>query len=1478
MKNLPVVKNLMTTAEILIQPARAVRVSATSAALAQSAHVRVQGPSFTPHIMVKLFTLVRSLLLCCLLCAVAGWLAPRARADAAPQTYRRVKVLFLGDRGHHTPMERVRQVYSIFAQHGIDLTYTESMSDLNPATLGRYDVVALYANIEKIAPDQEKSLIDFIESGHGYSVIHCGSYCFLNSPKLTAICGARFKSHHTGVFKETIVQPDHPIEKGLKPIESWDETYVHELFNQEGRTILGYRVEADHKEPYTWVREQGRGRVFYTAWGHDERTWGNEDFQALLERGIRWSAGDWALNEQAGPSPFNYHEADIAMYVPGKGSVGAPKGLMQEPVDPRESIKHLVMPPGFEARLVCADPQVKKPICMAFDERGRLWIAETVDYPNNLQEEGNGHDQITLCESSKGDGVMDKFTVFADHLSIPTSITFAHGGLVVNQAPDTLFLKDTTGSGHADVRKVLIHGWGTRDTHAGPSNLHYGFDNWIYGTVGYSGFHGEIAGQEFSFGQGCYRFKLKAAKTADGKEEVSVEKFEFLGSTTNNTWGLGLTEDNQVFGSTANNNPSWYVPLPNRYYEQVKGMVSGRLEMICDTPHFWPITEHVRQVDCFGAYTAGAGQEVYTARSFPQWYWNHVAFCAEPTGHIVGQFEIDPKGAGYETRNWFNLLASNDEWTAPIAAVTGPDGAVWMIDWYAFIVQHNPTPKGLTTGKGGAYETPLRDHRHGRIYRVIYDGASPSTAFDLHDARADQLLAALRSDNLLWRLHAQRLIVERGDRSIIPELIALATDPSVDAIGLNGPAINALWALHGLGGFDGTDPAAMAALAKDLSHHSAGVRKAAVDVLPRNENSAALILDHHVLEDRDAQVRKSALLALADLPESEKAGQALYAILQDKRDADDRWLGDATAIAACRHAAGFLKAVFAAHPAVGSTASAPADARPDNLIANPSFENLDSKGLPLGWKVRTYAGRATATVDSPGHISDHALKIESEAGSDTSLYQDVTVEPFTTYSLSAFIKTRDIKGAEGALLNVHLTDFKTPAITGTSDWKKVEVTFNSGDSTTVSINCLYGGWGAATGAAWYDDVQLVRMHPSGMPGKEGRVAAIVISHYASEGPVGTVVGTLAGLKDSDPQLSTMVVKGLASAWPENASPKLSDADIAELRAVMKALPEPAKDRLLSLAGRWNRRDLFPEQSAAVVENLRAKVADPKLDTAERADAAGRLIAAADEPATVDLLLKQLSPTTAPQVQLGMLEALGESHVPSVAQSIVGQWPQMTPTAQKAALNLMLRRSAWTTALLEAIGNGKIHAKDLAPQQWQALTSNPDNELASLARKLQKSSGGAPSADRVAIVKKFIHIADESGDARNGKLVFEKNCMVCHTMNDQGGKVGPELTGIGLRSKTDILLQVLDPNRNVEGTYKQWIVKTKDDVIAGRIFAESRTNVDILDAAGQLHHVGRDDILVLKATDKGLMPEGLEAIPERDLADLLEYLSLSKVKR
>ncbi len=557
------------------------------------------------------------------------------------------------------------------------------------------------------------------------------------------------------------------------------------------------------------------------------------------------------------------------------------------------------VPEGFSAELFAAEPQIGKPLCMAWDVRGRLWLAETIDYPNEIQPQGDGRDRIRICEDTDGDGRADKFTVFAEKLSIPTSLTFARGGVIVQQAPQTLFLEDTNGDDVADERRVLFEGWSTRDTHAGPSNLQYGLDNWIWGMVGYSGFDGDVGGEHFKFNQGFYRFKPDASK------------FEFLRSSNNNTWGLGFSEEGLVFGSTANHNPSIYLPIPNRYYESVRGWSASVLGTIADTHLFHAPTEKIRQVDHHGGYTAAAGHALYTARTYPQPYWNRTAFVAEPTGHLVGTFVLSRDGSDFHSTNPFNLLGSDDEWCAPIMAEVGPDGHVWVIDWYNYIVQHNPTPVGFKTGKGGAYETELRDKKHGRIYRIVYRGAQDAVPLDLRDAAPEQLVAMLKYPNMLWRKHAQRLLVERGKTDVTAALIALVNDDTVDAIGLNVGAIHALWTLHGLGALDGADQQAAAAAIDALDHKSAGVRRNAVLVLPRTSESVAAVIKAGVLADADAQVRLATLLALAEMPADATAAEAIARMALQPENAADHWIPDAITTAGAAEDVHFLKALSA---------------------------------------------------------------------------------------------------------------------------------------------------------------------------------------------------------------------------------------------------------------------------------------------------------------------------------------------------------------------------------------------------------------------------------------------------------------------------------------------------------------------------------------------------------------------------------------
>jgi len=834
-----------------------------------------------------------------------------------------MNVLFLGDNGHHQPRKRFVQLAPVLAERGVKLVYTDKVSDLNPKNLKAYDAVVLYANIGRINPDPEKALLDYVASGGGFVPLHCATYCFRNSEKVVALMGGQFKSHGGGTFRTTIVKSEHPVMKGFRGFESWDETYVHHLHNEKDRTVLAYRVDARGREPWTWVRTHGKGRVFYTAWGHDQRTWGNAGFQNLVERGIRWAAGDDPsivgdfTSDQGFPvpemtakrkdvKPFEYVDAGgkIPNYTPGKrwGTQGEAFSKMQKPIAASESLKHLVVPKGFHAELFASEPELGgKPICMAWDERGRLWVAETVDYPNQLQAEGKGRDRIRILEDTDGDGRADKFTVFAEKLSIPTSIVFHRGGVIVQDGTRTLYLKDTSGDDVADERTILFTGWSQGDTHGGVSNFQYGLDNWIWAMQGYNHSRPTVNGKpHHGFGQGFFRFC------------PSGKKMEFIRSTNNNCWGVGISEEGIVFGSTANHNPSVYMPIANRYYERVRGWTpSLRLGGIADTHKFQPITKNVRQVDQHGGYTAGAGHAIYTARAYPQEYWNRTAFVNGPTGHLVGTFVLKAKGSDFNSTSPFNLLASNDEWTAPIMSEVGPDGNVWVLDWYNFIIQHNPTPRGFKRGKGNAYETDLRDKKYGRIYRVVHSKTETTTTktMNLAGATPAQLVAALSHPTMLWRKHAQRLLVERGKLDVLPALIKLAGDTSVDKIGLNVGVIHALWTMHGLGALDGSHDKATAAAVTAMRHPSAGVRRNAIQVLPIAGTSTTSLLKAGVLTDSDAQVRLAAFLALSDLPQAPSAGAAILAAIRRPENEHDRWIPEAGISAAAAHSSGFLGAL-----------------------------------------------------------------------------------------------------------------------------------------------------------------------------------------------------------------------------------------------------------------------------------------------------------------------------------------------------------------------------------------------------------------------------------------------------------------------------------------------------------------------------------------------------------------------------------------
>ena len=1377
-----------------------------------------------------------------------------------------IRVLFLGDRGHHQPAARAQQLIPALNPRGIRVTYTEEVEWLRKERLAEFDCLLLYANIDTITPTQEEALLEFVAGGKGFVPLHCASFCFRNSTAFVELVGAQFKSHGTGVFSTRCTEPKHPIMAGLPRFESWDETYVHQHHTND-RTVLSVREEGAHEEPWTWVRTHGKGRVFYTAWGHDQRTWSQPGFVTLVERGIRWASGKGAVDgsDWVPLKPLEYRPAKVAFYPPRGPRTGDGEwNQMQLPLGVEESMRHMVTPPEVRPVLFASEPDLLPVIAMNWDERGRLWVAESVDYPNQLQPEGQGNDRISILEDTDGDGRADRFTVFADRLSIPTGLTFARGGVIVQQAPSTLFLKDTDGDDRADHREVLLSGWGTTDTHSGPSNIRWGLDNWIWGMVGYSGFRGTVQDTELRFGSGFYRFR------PDGSA------LEFVRGTNNNTWGLGFSEEGLTFGSTANNNPSVYMPLANRYYESVRGWSARVLGTIATTAAFYPVTDKVRQVDAHGRFTAGAGHALYTARRYPKKYWNRTAFVAGPTGHLVGTFELQPVGADFQSHCAWNLLASDDEWCAPTVAEVGPDGNVWVVDWYNYIVQHNPTPRGFEKGRGNAYITELRDKSHCRIYRLVHGPDTPSVKVPLGSVA--ERVAALKNDNMFWRLHAQRLLVEQQQRDAIPALLSLVSDASTDAIGLNTAVIHGLWTLHGLGALNGTHPLAVKAAVAALRHSSMGVRRSALQVLPRNADMADRILEHRLLWDPEAQVRLAAALALSEMPPSETVGAEIYTALESPEQAQDRWIRDALTVAGARHDVGFLQTVLAASQgAARDSSSRPAEVE---IPINGSLEKVEGS-LPKGWAVRHYGGQAEHHLDERAHSGEVAIRISSTRGANTSVRCVVPVKPEHTYRLSGWIKTEGVKprgGADGALFNVHelqgANTVKTTALKGNTDWRKVSVTFNSRGREVISINCLFGGWGSATGVAWFDDISLVEVPgntlDAGSSREMGAVVRVVMTHYASRGPAESVVTLLARMRGADPMLAEAMLAGLVAGWPETARPSLTVADRVELGVLMEALPAGQQAQLLTLADRWGERSLFSGDVEAVTRAMREQVADHGAEVELRVNAAGRLIRLDDSLVTADWIAAQIQPQEPAALVTGLLHALAFSRVEATGRAIIGTWDRLTPMARRTAIGVLVNRLEWTLTLLEAVKDGRIPASDLAIEYRQQLIHHGDTRVAQAAQALGQ---GIANQSREEVLARLLPYLQEEGTQKRGQELFRELCVQCHTFQGEGQNIGPDLTGVGVRDPREILSEVVNPNRSLEANYRQWMVQTTDGVVlTGKLQGETRTTIELQTLDGTVHVVQRMDIERLTASNLSIMPEGLvDEMPPTDLASLMMYL-------
>ena len=734
----------------------------------------------------------------------------------------------------------------------------------------------------------------------------------------------------------------------------------------------------------------------------------------------------------------------------------------------------------------------------------------------------------------------------------------------------------------------------------------------------------------------------------------------------------------------------------------------------------------IRQVDHHGRFTAAAGHRLYTARAYPREYWNRTAFVCEPTGHVVATFQLMPKAAAFTSRMAWDLVASDDEWTAPIQADVGPDGQVWVIDWYNYIVQHNPTPAGFETGKRGAYITPLRDKTHGRIWRVVHDAAPNATRKSLALATPAELVAALRDDNMFWRERAQRKLVERatgradGGRDVVPALIELVRDVSVDAVGLNPGAIHALWTVKQLGALEGpaAESLAVATAQAALLHPSVGVRMNAVKVLPRDQGSLAKLAGSGVATDPSALVRLAVLESLSEWTPSPEAGSLVNQLLADPRTLQDPVLADAATSAAAVQAATVLPVlVLDLLPADG-----PKKAKPEP--------------------------RRLAIIE---RVADHVAR-----------------------------------GADA-----------------------------------------------------------------------------------------TVVGTtLVQLRDAAPEVAAAALLGLARGWPKGTAAALGPDAEAAITALVDTLPAASQGQLVTLVQHTGSQAL-DSQIGRISEALLSEMDRAESPDANRAESAERLVTLRPaDPVVVEAIVSRVGGRASPELSAGLIAAIGKSTAVEAPAAILDRLAALTPQVREAAVRTVLANRAWAAQLVERLEEGTVSLGDIPIVERVKLTDHPDRAIRDRAKKILAAGGGLPNADRQKVIDEILPVVRAGGDAARGKLVFKEQCGKCHIHAGEGGKVGPELTGMAVHPAHELLIHILDPNRSVEGNYRAYTVSTDDGrVVTGLLAAESKTAVELVDAEGKRVAIQRDEIDAFQPSPNSLMPVGFEKqIKPEGFADLLAFLT------
>ncbi len=706
--------------------------------------------------------------------------------------------------------------------------------------LEKADLAILYVRRMTLPPDQLGRIRKYVDSGRPLVALRTSSHAFENWKEFDRdVLGGNYRGHHGAKLVATArIDPKaagHPILKGVDAtFETGGSLYRTSPLAPAATPLLIGSVEGQPPEPLAWTNDIKGARVFYTSLGHPK------DFQAGPFKQLLVNAIGWALGRDL--------------------TARGPRGLT-----PAEAMARMKLAPGFQVSLFAGEPDVLQPLAMNWDDRGRMWVIEYLQYPHPAGLKAlewdryfrtkydrvpeppphgpRGADRIKILEDSDGDGRADKVKVFAEGLNLATGVAVGHGGVYVCQTPYLLFYPDRDADDVPDgPPEVLVKGFGMEDAHAVVNSLMWGPDGWLYGAQG-STVTANIG--KHSFQQGVWRFHPR------------TKEFELFAEGGGNTWSFDFDRDGHLLCGTNWGQFTMLHLVQGGYY--VKGFEKhGPLS----NPYAFGYFPHVPHAGFKGGHVTIGGL-VYQADRFPASFRGKT-IAANLLSNAVYWFDVERSGSSFASSHGGDLLLAHDDWFRPVDLTQGPDGAVYVADWYDIRATHNNTREDTW------------DKSTGRIYRIEPEGGRRAEKFHLSKLSSPELVDLFRHPNEWFHREARRILAERRDAAILPALRARVLEERSEHL-----ALECLWALYVSGGFD--EPLGR----KLLEHPAAPVRMWTVrflgDLRRLQRGETQIALAELAKKEPSADVRSQLAASLRRLP----ANQMLPLLTElIKRDED----------------------------------------------------------------------------------------------------------------------------------------------------------------------------------------------------------------------------------------------------------------------------------------------------------------------------------------------------------------------------------------------------------------------------------------------------------------------------------------------------------------------------------------------------------------------------------------------------------------